>query len=485
MSPRARLGAPQRRAPAGLESALAFWCTCADVAELWLTRHGGTAAGSVATRRLDDLVAFARAASPFYRSLYEGLPARPALAELPPVSKPDLMARFDDWCTDPRIDRASVERFLADPARIGAAYLERYRVWKSSGTSGIPGIFVQDRLALAAYDALVTVQLDPAAVGADVAARLAAAQWKAALVAAVGDHYASVASWERLRHAYPAASAQTFSALQPLGSLCRALEEFQPVMLASYPSVLALLAAERRAGRLRIAPAIVWSGGEQLRESVARAIADAFGCPVLNEYGASECLSIAYECREGWMHLNSEWVILEPIDRRGHPVAPGELSHSVLVTNLANHVQPIIRYDLGDRVKLAGAPCACGNPLPAFRLEGRSDATLELAVRGKRAVRLPPLALATALERGAGEARFQIAQTARDAIAVRFDAHGARERAALWRQALPGLREYLDAQGLGGVRVSLDRGAPHVDARSGKLHAVVVEKPAAWSAPPS
>ena len=482
MRPRTQVAA-QRRAPAGLESALAFWCTCADVAELWLTRHGGLAPSEAASRRLNDLVAYARAASPFYRRLYDGLPANPGLCELPPVSKPDLMARFDDWCTDPRIDRASIERFLADPARIGSAYLERYRVWKSSGTSGIPGIFVQDRLALAVYDALVAVQLDPATVGTDVAARLAAAQWKAALVAATGDHYASVASWERLRYAYPAAAARTFSALQPLAALARELEAFQPAMLASYPSVLALLAAEKRAGRLHIAPAVVWSGGEQLRGAAARAIAEAFGCPVLNEYGASECLSIAYECREGWMHLNSEWVILEPIDRRGHPVPPGELSHSVLVTNLANHVQPVIRYDLGDRVKLAGAPCACGNPLPAFRHEGRCDATLELAVRGKPAVRLPPLAVATALELGAGDTRFQIAQTARAALAVRFDAHGARERAALWRRAAPGLRAYLDAQGLGAVRMSLEREAPHVDARSGKLHAVVVEKPSRGVSP--
>ena len=44
-------------------------------------------------------------------------------------------------------------------------------------------------------------------------------------------------------------------------------------------------------------------------------------------------------------------MILEPVDRDYRPTPPGELSHTVLLTNLANAVQPIIRYDLGDSVR--------------------------------------------------------------------------------------------------------------------------------------
>ena len=60
----------------------------------------------------------------------------------------------------------------------------------------------------------------------------------------------------------------------------------------------------------------------------------------------------------GSMHLNADWVILEPVDRAYRPVPPGVMSHTVLLTNLANRVQPIIRYDLGDSVVIEPDPCA-------------------------------------------------------------------------------------------------------------------------------
>ena len=34
---------------------------------------------------------------------------------------------------------------------------------------------------------------------------------------------------------------------------------------------------------------------------------------MVNEYGASEALSIAYGCDEGWLHLNADWVVLETV----------------------------------------------------------------------------------------------------------------------------------------------------------------------------
>ena len=44
---------------------------------------------------------------------------------------------------------------------------------------------------------------------------------------------------------------------------------------------------------------------------------ESFGCPVANSYGASEFLSLASECAEGSLHLNSDWAILESVDSNG------------------------------------------------------------------------------------------------------------------------------------------------------------------------
>lgn len=51
--------------------------------------------------RLAELVEFARKCSPYYRSLYAGLPAHVSdVCLLPPVTKPELMQNFDGWVTD-------------------------------------------------------------------------------------------------------------------------------------------------------------------------------------------------------------------------------------------------------------------------------------------------------------------------------------------------------------------------------------------------
>jgi phenylacetate-CoA ligase len=93
-------------------------------------------------------------ASRFYREHLAGIGPEVPLAELPPVTRQALMARFDDWVTDPQLRLADLKAFTADPDAFAQAYLGRYVVWESSGTSHQPGIFVQDAATMAVYDAL-------------------------------------------------------------------------------------------------------------------------------------------------------------------------------------------------------------------------------------------------------------------------------------------------------------------------------------------
>ena len=157
-------------------------------------------------------------------------------------------------------------------------------------------------------------------------------------------------------------------------------------------------------------------------------------------------MSIAYGCTEGWLHVNADWVLLEPVDDAYRPVPPGEPSHTVLLTNLANRVQPVIRYDLGDSVMAKPEPCACGSPLPAILVEGRRDDVVSLRAPDGSVVRLLPLALTTVVEEAAPGHRFQIVQTAADRLMLRLDTsqrraigrrRGARPRvpcASIWRE---------------------------------------------------
>jgi phenylacetate-coenzyme A ligase PaaK-like adenylate-forming protein len=448
---------------------------CTHAAEAWWTRESGAAAvAAAAERRTRALIEHAGTHSPFYRERWRGAALdRVRLQDLPVVTKPELMARFDDWLTDRDVDLAAVTRFLADRSRIGALLDGKYTVWKSSGSTGEPGIYLQDREALAVYDALLAVELQAVDVAGHFAWGVLAQGGRAALVAATGDHFASIASWERVSRASPWRDARAFAVTDPLPSLVDGLNAFQPAFLAGYPTTLALLADEQRAGRLAITPACVWAGGEHLSTAQRAAIERAFSTVVANEYGASECLSIAHSCVHGALHLNADWVVLEPVDRDYRPTPPGERSRTVLLTNLANRIQPVVRYDLGDSVSMATSACACGSPLPTIVVGGRRDDVLCLRASDGSIVRLAPMAVSTVVEEAVGSGRFQVVQTAADEIELRLAVRGAQPRSDEWHAAQAALSAYLSRHALANVRLRLGERAPQADPRSGKTHEVV------------
>jgi phenylacetate-coenzyme A ligase PaaK-like adenylate-forming protein len=455
-----------------LRSAFDQWRVAALAAQtLWVRSLGGTAIAAAAHARCDALIRFTRARSPFYHDTWAHLGEGPlTLAELPVVGKRTLMDAFDAWCTDRDVNRAGIDGFLAHRAHIGERFLGRHIVWTSSGSTGEPGIFVQDDAALAAYDALVTAQLTGPGFAGCKWQDVVSQNGRSALIAADTDHFASIASWRRQASGKPWLDMKNFAVTQPVPDIVRALNAYQPAFVSSYPTVLSLLAEEQQAGRLAIRPAALWSGGEGLSRLARREIERVFGCPLQNEYGASECLAIAHGCREGWLHVDADWVILEPVDSHYQPTPQGTLSHTVLLTNLANAVQPLVRYDLGDSVRMKAGPCACGSPLPAIQVEGRSDDVVALRARDGTLTHLVPLALTTVVEDAADVHRFQVVQTAPDALALRLTDT---DRARAGATAVAALRAYLDRHALAHVDIVLEAGEPRPEHRGGKLRQVV------------
>jgi hypothetical protein len=96
--------------------------------DLWRAEREGTS-GLVRRqeRRLSALLAHARTESPFYRHLYRGLPADGVeLRDLPPVTKPELMAAFDDWVRASPVPSSRpsspIRRWSARPTTAGTSY---------------------------------------------------------------------------------------------------------------------------------------------------------------------------------------------------------------------------------------------------------------------------------------------------------------------------------------------------------------------------
>lgn len=441
--------------------------------DAWWAALVPAVAQSQRTRRLARLLQCARSGSPFYATRLRQVHS---LQDAPPVEKGELMQQFDAWATDRRITRAAVEAFLARSDTLADGFLGDYLLWTSSGTSGVQGWFVQDAAALAAYDAIDALRLRGFAPLQPALGVWGLGQ-RFAFVGASGGHFAGVVSFTRLARVAPAAVQPAISLLsvqQPLRQVAAELARFAPTVLVTYPSVAEALADLQRTERLDLPLAEIWVGGEQLSPARRRAVQQGFGCIVRNCYGASECLSIAFECSAGRLHLHEDWVIVEPVDEHLRAVPPGVLSHAALITNLANVVQPIIRYRLDDRVRIVPGACACGSHFTCIEVHGRSGDTLQLpGIRGL-AVPIVPIALETAIEEGAGVSQFQVIDrqgTRGHTLELRFEPTAGDARAA-YARCRDAIERYLAEQGVARTRCSFSSEPPQRDARSGKLRRV-------------
>ena len=109
------------------------------------------------------------------------------------------------------------------------------------------------------------------------------------------------------------------------------------------------------------------------------------------------------------------------VDDDYQPVPPGQLGKKILVTNLANTVQPFIRYEVGDRVSIAEEPCRCGSRLPRVaHVEGRAAEIFWVHDGSK--YRMVHAALFHSVIDSLGQIReWQAIQTERNRLVVRLE----------------------------------------------------------------
>jgi phenylacetate-coenzyme A ligase PaaK-like adenylate-forming protein len=118
------------------------------------------------------------------------------------------------------------------------------------------------------------------------------------------------------------------------------------------------------------------------------------------------------------MHVNEDLLVVEVVDEVNRPVPPGTFGEKVLVTVLFNRTQPLIRYELSDRVRLSTLNCSCSSPFPLIdAVEGRSEELLRFpSLTGSREVSVHPLVLEHLLDR-LPAAEWQVVQE-RDRLVV-------------------------------------------------------------------
>ena len=320
-------------------------------------------------RSLAALRRFAVANSPFYRDLHRGLDDAPFEA-LPIVTKATLMERFDDLVTDRDVRLADVEAYVTT-ATATDRFRGRYRVAATGGTTGRRGVFLSDPDEWTDVLASYSRAYEWAGIAAGLTNRI-----RMAVISSTNpSHQSSIVGATVASRFVPTLR---LDATTPLDEIDAALNAFRPDSLVGYASILRVLAEEQVAGRLQVAPQAVMSASEVLTPDTRERIRAAFGVPATNVYGATETAGIASECRLGHLHRYEDLVIAEFVDDDNQHVPDGEYGAKTLVTVLFSRTQPLIRYELSDRV--AAAP---GQPddLPFAVLagiEGREEDVLSL-----------------------------------------------------------------------------------------------------------
>ena len=322
--------------------------------------------------RLSELVGYAREHAPLFGDLYRNVKDNSDLKSLPVTEKRSLMSRMDDWFCDREVTKEKLFAYLAQD--LETPFLEKYTVLTTSGSTGMPMAMVRDANHNAIHGALMSLRFFR---NIDQALMQPAHSKIAAIIFTSG----SVSSYSSLKKSMRANKAYVnnmlpISVLNPIDDIVKALNDFQPDVITGYPTVLALLANESEKGILNIHPKLIACSAETLSLENYHYLKDTFGCAVLNNYCSTEGGEIAMSCSEGHLHLNSDWILVEPIDKEGKEVADGVLSDEVLITDLSNYIQPVIRYRVDDQVRIWHTPCKCGSRLPIIEVIGRVEDSL-------------------------------------------------------------------------------------------------------------
>lgn len=376
------------------------------------------------TRRLRELLGWAAIHSDFWHERLGGRDlttfTEADLPSLPVLTKAEMMTEFDRLVTVPGL---SFERVNAHLATIDTEpYLDgTYRVLATSGSGGTRSLLVYGWEDWTTFVMLATRWRGRLGDDPDAAMASFYAQSSLHVSGALHAFTGFVDGRTRGLH-LPATS--------PLSDIVERLNAVGPTQLQGYPSIIGALAQEAAAGRLHVQPTWISTCGEQLTEEIRAAARDAWGVEITDVYGCSEglyafpCLGVRH------MHLPDDLVVLEPVDAEGNVVPFGEPAERVLLTNLYNRAQPLIRYEIADAMTVFDEPCPCGCAHRRIGdIRGRTDGRFEYP--GGAVV--PCLGLASILLSDGGVADMHVVQTPRGAR-VALTARGSCETARLARE---------------------------------------------------
>jgi phenylacetate-CoA ligase len=332
-----------------------------------IARKSRSEVEAIQQENIRHMLSYAVSYSAFYRDLYRGRGVDELLKDgfesIPITDKQMIMSNFNSVVTYPELDLKSLERFIVSKP-LGERYKGKFTVTHTSGTSGRMGVFVIDPEG---WDAIKGLLISRA-----TSLKLSIPRPRVSYIGILGGHYAGATYFAEAPRLL--VTKVECSVNDPIDRIVENLNRHPPDYLNGYCSMLSVLAQEQLAGRLKIKPRVINSGGEAMDNRTRRLIEEAFGQRPYDFYSSTEHLCMARECHlHNGLHVFNDQCVLEVVDDQGRPVEPGKAGQ-VVITNLYNKCQPLIRYRMNDLATYSEEECDCGSPFPILKsMNGRYE----------------------------------------------------------------------------------------------------------------
>lgn len=409
-------------------------------------------------KRKRDIVEFARTNSKYYGRI---IPKDwKSFDDIPPTTKADLLENFDDIMTDPRVTRKVVDEQIGKIPADGSLF-GKYIIVMTSGSTGTPLIAVQD----------------PGFTDRDsVASIFRGLRWAIPIAGVTTTQEFSV-EVERVKKNQKMSKfinniVSYLDSTEPPLTVAKKLEKMQPKTIVGYSSVILLIANAVLENNIRIRAKHVFLSGEAFSESDKKRIQQAFPMArVSGIYGCTEGGAMAYECKYGHLHVNGDLVLLEAVDKDFKSLPYDTPSDQTLLTCYFNHIQPLIRFTLGDRITLHhGCPCGCHDDW--LEIRGRANDLLPFK-SGDKTVYCSPMNILIFMNRFYCEGlknfrEYQIVLHDGNALELRLDCYEPEKREEIFEEVSSGFKEYLSSLGIEGVDIYLSDLLPQETTASGK-----------------
>ncbi|MCX6665669.1 MAG: hypothetical protein NT038_06385 [Euryarchaeota archaeon] len=254
------------------------------------------------------------------------------IQDLPVVNKELIMDHFDEVLTTNDISKKDVVYFLDKSKNPDDLLYNKYHVIHSSGSSGKIGIFVYSTRDWDCFFPYSTKTFD-----------FRFSKNKSVFFGAADGHYAgaSFSSWTNHGITSWFCDQLILDIKKPIEEHIKLLNRFQPDVLGGYFTGLKILSEKQEQGELHINPRFLVNAGEGIIPEEKKKVERVFHLPMANLYGVAECVIMGIGREEyGGIYLFDDLAYVEIFDDH------------ILLTNLFNKTQPLIRYRINDYLKV-------------------------------------------------------------------------------------------------------------------------------------